>query len=156
MSNFYLYNDRVIVNDQFGQPFPIYFTADSGKVYYRMKIDTISNVKHPGVYLGIDDVGTRYFIHNHYHYGSAAIVPEYEFTKGRTIHLYREKCSNSPLAVIRVALSKVSDGERYNFLTYNCQTFANQACNNQRKSESAEKWLVGALALLFIGVIASK
>lgn len=155
MKNFYLYNDHVLIVNNNGSIFTIYFNEDSGKVYYRFKIGTLSKVKHPGIYLGKDAYGVGYFMHNHYHYGKAHITIQNEFTKGMPLYIYNEKCSNSPLKVIEIGLNEILRGESYKPITYNCQTFTNTACNNQRNSADAEKWVgrvvLGGLALLVLG-----
>lgn len=155
MRNFYLYNNRVEIVNNDGTIFTIYFNENSGKVYYRYKIGTISQIKHPGIFLGVDIWGKGYFLHNHYHYGKAHITTEAEFKKGQPIYIYNQKCSNYPLKVIEIGLNEIFRGERYKAVTYNCQTFTNTACLNKRKSTDVEKWVGGilltSLALLFIG-----
>lgn len=54
MRSFYLYNNRVEIFKNDGTIFTIYFNANSGKVYFRYKTGTISQVKHPGIFLGVD------------------------------------------------------------------------------------------------------
>lgn len=158
MKNFYLYNNRVEIVKNDGSIFTIYFNENSGKVYYRFKTGTISKVKHPGIFLGVDAWGTGYFLHNHYHYGKAHITTQAEFTKGQPIYIYNEKCSNTPLKVIEIGLNEILRGESYKPITYNCQTYTNTACHNQRKSAAVDKWVGGialaSLALLFIGALA--
>jgi hypothetical protein len=160
MKNFYLYNDRVEIVKNDGSILTIYFNEHSGKVYYRFKIGTLSKVKHPGIYLGKDAYGVGYFLHNHYHYGKAHITNQNEFVKGMPLYIYNEKCSNTPLKVIEIGLNEIMRGESYKPITYNCQTYTNTACHNQRKSADAEKWvggiLLGSLALLLISAIAGK
>ncbi len=157
MRNFDLYNNRVEIVKNDGSIFTIYFNENSGKVYFRYKIGTISKVKHPGIFLGVDTSGNGYFLHNHYHYGKATIVTEREFTQNKPIYIYNEKCSNAPLRVIEIGLNEMLRGESYKPITYNCQTYTNTACHNQRKSEDAEKWvsgiLLGSLALLGLGLV---
>lgn len=155
MKNFYLYNDKVEIVKNDGNIFTIYFNENSGKVYYRYKIGTVSQVKHPGVFLGVDTYGTGYFLHNHYNYGKAYIDTQKEFGKGMPLYIYNEKCSNTPLKVIEIGLIEILRGERYKPITYNCQTFTNTACHNKRKSADAGKWvggiLLSGLALLVLG-----
>lgn len=158
MKNFYLYNNRVEIVKNDGSIFTIYFNENSGKVYYRYKVGTISQVKHPGIFLGVDAWGTGYFLHNHYHYGKAHITTEAEFKNGMPIYIYNEKCSNTPLKVIEIGLNEILRGEHYKPITYNCQTYTNTACHNKRTSYDAEKWVGGialaSLALLLIGAVA--
>lgn len=157
MKNFYLYDSHVIVVNDDGNSSTFYFNTNSGKVYYRFKTGTISQVKHPGIFLGVDYNGIGYFLHNHYHYGKAYITTEMEFANGQPLYLYSEKCSNTPLKVIEVGLNEILRGERYKALTYNCQTYANSACHNNRTSADVEKWvggiLLGSLALLVISAV---
>jgi hypothetical protein len=158
MRNYYLYNNRVEIVKNDGSIFTIYFNQNSGKVYYRYKIGTLSNVKHSGIYLGADAYGTEYFLHNHYHFGKAHITTAANFIQGKPLYIYNEKCSNTPLRVIEIGLNEILRGESYKPVSYNCQTFTNTACNNQRKSADAEKVIGGivlaSLGFLFIGVLA--
>ncbi len=157
MKNFYLYDTHVIVVNNDGSTRTFYFNTNSGKVYYRYKTGTISEVKHPGIFLGVDYNGIGYFLHNHYHYGKAHITTEKVFAKGQSIYLYSEKCSNAPLKVIEIGLNEIMRGESYRPLTYNCQTYTNSACHNQRISADVEKWVggivMGSLALLLISAV---
>ena len=158
MRNFYLYNNRVEIEKNDGSIFTIYFNENSGNVYYRFKIGTVSRIKHPGIFLGVDTWGTGYFLHNHYHYGKAHITTEAEFKNRQLIYVYNEKCSNAPLKVIEIGLNEILRGESYKPVTYNCQTYANTACHNQRKSADAEKWVgglvLGGLALFLVSAVA--
>jgi hypothetical protein len=133
---------------------PIFFTKNIGKVFYRFKIGTISDVKHSGIFLGVDQGNTPYFIHNHYATGKAKIDPLNKFSQGKAIHLYEEKCTNEPRKVIRIALDLVKSGKPYDFLNYNCQTFSNKACHNQPISEDVQKWAGGIalFSLMALGV----
>lgn len=152
MKHYILHENRVDVWFKNGAFVTIYFNEYSGRVYYRNKIDTVMNIKHPGIYLGKDRNGTGYFLHNHYHYGKAHITTQFDFTKGEKIHLYNEMCLNSPMEVIRIGLNEVLRGERYKPISYNCQTFTNTACHSIRKSDDAERMLAGfaGVAMLFL------
>ncbi len=156
MKNFNLYSSRVEIIKGDGSIFVIYFNENSGKVYFRYKTDTVSQVKHPGIFLGVDIYGNGYFLHNHFHYGKAHITTEKEFSKGMPIYIYNEKCLNAPIKVIKLGLNEVLRGESYKPITYNCQTFTNSACHNKRTSEDAVKLIgrafVGSLVLLGFGL----
>lgn len=155
MKSFNLYNNRVEIVNNNGSISTIYFNVNSGKVYFRYKIGTISQVKHPGIFIGVDAYGIGYFLHNHYHFGKATIVTQREFAQGKQLYIYNEKCSNAPLKVIEIGLKEMLRGESYKPITYNCQTYTNTACHNQRKSDDADKWVgravLGGLALLILG-----
>ncbi len=158
MKNFYLHNNRVEIVNNDESLFIIYFNENSGKVYFRYKIGSISKVKHPGIFLGVDAFGNGYFLHNHYHFGKAHITTQADFAQGNPLYIYNEKCSNAPLKVIEIGLNEIMRGESYKAIAYNCQTYTNTACNNQRQSTDADKWLgrivLGSLALLVIGAVA--
>ncbi len=155
MKKFYLYLNKVDIVKNNGNIFTIYFNENSGKVYYRHKIGTVSQVKHPGIFLGVDAYGTGYFLHNHYHFGKAHITTQSEFANGKPLYIYNDKCSNTPLKVIEIGLNEILRGETYKPITYNCQTYTNTACHNKRKSADVEKWvggiLFGGIALFILG-----
>lgn len=118
---------------------------------------TISQIKHPSISLGVDANGIGYYLHNHYHYGKAHITTEKEFAHGMPLYIYNEKCSNTPLKVIEIGLNEMLRDESYKPVSYNCQTYTNTACHNQRKSEDVEKWVgsiaAGLLLFAFIGLV---
>ncbi|MBL7821229.1 MAG: hypothetical protein JNL65_11490 [Saprospiraceae bacterium] len=147
MKYFNLHQNCVEIVQDEGSIFTIYFNERSGKVYFRYKIEAIYKIKHPGIYLGTDKFGNGYFLHNHPHYGKAHIVSEKEFSKDSQIYFYSEKCSNNPIEVIEIGLNEVLRGECYKPITWNCQTYANTACHNQRSSED-----VGKVILFFLCV----
>jgi len=152
LETYYLYSDRVVLVLTDGNTQTIFFNNLSGTIYYRLKINTISNVKHPGIYLGVDAFGNNYYMHNHYENGKPAIVSEFDFTLGQPIHQYDQVVSNAPLDVINAGLSQVLAGKQYNWLNYNCQSFANEAGQAKRRSQAVENWAGGiglGLLLLF-------
>jgi len=156
MRTYKLHNKRVEIVNNNGSIFTIYFRENRGKVYFRYKIGTISQIKHPGIFLGVGVNRNGYFLHNHYHYGKAQITTEKEFTQGMPLYIYNEKCSNTPLKVIEIGLNEMLRCESYKPVTYNCQTYTNTACHNTRKSEDADKWVGKVLvgSLLFLGLTA--
>jgi hypothetical protein len=134
----------------------IHFTENSGKVYYRYKIDTISGIKHPGISLGVDTNGIGYFLHNHYLNGKAVIVTEQEFAQSKPLYPYMNKSSNDVQRVIETALYEAAKGQQYHPITYNCQTYVNIVVHNKRESEDVNKWAgitLGAAALIGLGLI---
>lgn len=130
----------------------IYFNQNSGKAYYRFKIQTISGVKHPGIYLGTDAAGIEYIAHNHYHYGKPVITTLDEFRMAQQIYYYEEYASNPPHIVIEKALNGVLRGERYTILTFNCQSFVQDVISNKRDSPSVNNFFA---SVLIIGVVAA-
>ncbi len=127
----------------------VYLNKDSGKVYYRRKINTVSDVKHTGIYLGKDVLGVNYFMHNHYLVGKPIIATETEFRKGKDIFLSNEYSQNSLLTVLGNALAAIIRGEKYDSVKYNCQSFTSEACNNIRHSPDVERWKGFAVLGLF-------
>jgi hypothetical protein len=160
MKKFILYNNRVEIVNIYGQNLTIYFNQNSGKVYYRHKIGSLSKIKHPGIFLGVDVEGISYFLHNHYHIGKAHITTEFEFRQGMPIYIYSDKCSNEPLKVIEIGLNEILRGESYKPVNYNCQTYTNTACHNSRVSEDSNKWmsrvLFGSLMVITVGTLFSR
>lgn len=156
MRTYKLLSNRVEIINNNGSVLTIFFNENSGKVYFRYKIGTISQIKHPGIFLGVDVNGIGYFLHNHYHYGKAHITTEKEFTQGMALYVYNEKCSNPPLKVIEIGLNEMLRGESYKPVTYNCQTYTNTACHNTPISEDADKWVGRVLisSLLILGISA--
>lgn len=132
----------------------LYFNQDSGKVFYRSKIGTLSDVKHAGIFLGVDRAGNRYFMHNHYKTGRPAIVSQAEFAQGSPLALYEGESINTPLETIRIGLEQVMNAEPYTWHSYNCQTFVNHARSNKRVSEDVNRWMSGLalVALVALGI----
>jgi hypothetical protein len=128
-----------------GHSATIFLNTNSGKVYYRYKIDTISKVKHPGIYLGTDTQGIHFFIHNHYEHKAPSIVTMKEFSKGYPLYAVEQPCVNEPEIILNQALRAVIEGKPYESLSHNCQNFVSQVCNNQSHSEDVQKWVGRAL-----------
>ncbi|HMJ71392.1 MAG TPA: hypothetical protein VK508_20995 [Cyclobacteriaceae bacterium] len=156
MKTFHLTHSRVEIHLNEVRIITIYFNQNSGKVYYRSKINTISEIKHTGIYLGVDIYGTPYFIHNHYQGGRPSIVTLEDFSKGQTIQEYAHSPKNGAIEIIRKALEEVVRGEQYHPVHYNCQTLVNIACNLKRQSEDVDKWMgrlfLGSMLLIGIGI----
>lgn len=156
MKSFYLTNSTLYVYLHNGSTLTIVLNADSGKTYFRFKIQTVSQVKHTGIYLGTDRFGTHYIMHNHYDNGRPCIVAFDDFKKGQDLYVYDINPVNSLLRVIEIGLNEILRGERYDSVNYNCQTFVNLACINKRKSDDVEKWIsrVFVGGLVFLGIAA--
>ncbi len=125
----------------------------SGKIIFRSKVDSLVDVRHPGIWLGTDyQTGEVYVIHNHYHFGGTHIATFSVYAAGQQVHWKKGSCTNDPKQVIKTGLDHVVSGRSYNWLIYNCQTFTNTACNNNPISENVSKWLWVALGVLLVGV----
>ncbi len=156
MRSFYLTNSALYIYMTNGATLAIFLNENSGKVYYRLKIDTVSQVKHTGIYLGTDRFGTHYMMHNHFENGRPCIVTFQGFAKGKEYYEYNINPENAPFLVIEIGLNEILRGERYDSVNYNCQTFINLACLNKRKSDDVDKWIgrVVVGSLLFFGIAA--
>jgi hypothetical protein len=145
MTHYQIFNHCLAVHLNTGEILWINFNQNSGKVYYRNKIGSPTGSKHTGVYIGSDANGIAWWIHNHYHVGSAHLVTGSEFAKGRAVHLYHKYCTNTWQTVIQKALDHVVRGERYMPISNNCQTLVNDACHNVKTSHDANRIVGGAL-----------
>lgn len=127
--------------------------ADSGRIVTRLKRNTISNVQHPGIWLGCEyQSGTPLVIHNHYLQGGAHISTFDAYAVGQNVNWIDGVCRNDWQTVLKIGLNHVISGKQYRALDYNCQTFTNTACHNQSRSESVEMW--GKIALGVLAFIA--
>ncbi len=127
----------------------IYFNYLSGQKHFRYKLAPSFNVKHTGIYIGQDEFGKEYYIHNHIDIGRAELVTKQEYSEGKQIH-FTEKCSNDRNSAISIAFGYVLRRQHYDLLSNNCQTLANDACHNQRKSQAVDNALGG---LFFAGIL---
>jgi hypothetical protein len=154
MKNYNIFTDRVEfwVSNNLHQV--IYFTADTGKIFFRYKIDTISNVRHPGIFLGQDNLGNQYIMHNHYEHGKPVIETLARFKKGQQLYLAERQSSLNNLTIVKKSLAEISSAKSYRQLTYNCQVFVNKICFDEERSEAVENWAGGIAAglLLFFGI----
>lgn len=160
MKSFTLYEHAVTLRKGDGTVITIYFNRDSGKPFYRLKIDTLWNTKHSGIYVGHDINNNHYVMHNHYQSGKPAIVTLQEFANGQAIYPYDTKICNTWFRTIEIGLNEVLRGESYHSTGYNCQTFVSRACNNTNHSEDVNKWIgrgvVGAFVILGVGTLLNR
>lgn len=160
MKDYILYQNCVDIIENNGTIKRIFFDTNSGNTYWRYKIPNLVGTKHSGIYLGKDNYGVQYFLHNHYYVGHPCMVSAKEFGQGLPLGIYDAKCSNTPLKVIEKALTQVIRKEPYHFESYNCQGFTNDACHNHRKSEDVGKWgqrlFFGTLAYIGLSLIFSE
>jgi hypothetical protein len=154
MKSYQLYNGHVDLVMSNGNILRLWLNEWSGKIVFRYKIDTISDVTHPGIVLGYDQVGTRYIIHNHFEHGKPVIEPQSFFSKGQELFMARRQSSFETSRIIQNGLNEVLWAKRYNWITNNCQCFVNRVCHNENKSEAVENWTGGILTglLLIAGI----
>jgi hypothetical protein len=129
-------------------------TKNSGRIVARKKVGTISNVNHPGIYVGKEVYTNESFIlHNHYRlFGSAGVSPMREYAAGQKVYWDNRVCINDRITVLQKGLGQALRREPYHWLTNNCQVTVNEACNNERKSEDVGQW-VGRIAFGVIGFL---
>ena len=123
-------------------------TEDSGRIVTRKKVGTISNVNHPGIYVGIDVHSNEEFIlHNHYRiFKTAGVSLFWEYAAGEKVYWDERVCVNDKMLVLQKGLNQAIRRKKYHWLTNNCQVTVNDSCNNQRTSEDVGKW-IGRIAL---------
>ena len=133
----------------------IQLTEDSGRVVTRKKVDTLSNVNHPGIHIGVEIHTNEVFIlHNHYRiFKTAGVSPFWEYAAGEPVSWDNRPCVNDKMLVLQKGLDQAVRREKYHWLTNNCQITVNDACRNDRVSEDVEKW-VGIIAFgLFAAIV---
>lgn len=152
----YLQDNLLLIVLDTGQKKRIRLDGNSGKILTRPKVNSLTNVQHPGIWLGTDYyTGEGYVIHNHYHFGGAHIATFPAYAAGQQVTWKAGRCTNDPMRVINTGLAHVVLGKPYDWLNYNCQTFANTACYNKPVSEDVNKWFEVALGVLLVGVAAT-
>lgn len=126
----------------------IRLTKDSGRIVTRKKVDTVSNVNHPGIYVGVDvHSNEASILHNHYRiFKTAGVSPFGEYASGEKVRWDNRICVNNKMQVLQKGLDQAIRREKYHWLTNNCQVTVNDACSNQRTSEDVGKW-IGRIAL---------
>jgi hypothetical protein len=151
LKSFKLYQNCVDLFMADGKMLRLWLNEWSGKIVFRYKINTISNVKHPGIVLGYDEAGVWYYMHNHFENGRPAIEQQIGFAKGQQVYTEQRQSDFGSLALIERGLNEIIAAKPYAWLGYNCQVFVNRVCFNENKSETVENWTGGlALGLLVL------
>jgi hypothetical protein len=128
----------------------VYFSENSGKICTRGKIDTLTDVLHPGIVIGKDKTGREWIAHNHYAHGKPMFEILDGYCKGRTVEWDNRIVNYSPKEIVKRAIAEQLKGKSYNAITYNCQTFVNIVVQNKPSSEAIDKLSDSGL---FIGTI---
>lgn len=135
----------------------IFQYVDSGKVITRKKIDTITDVDHPGIILGKDKAGRIWTAHNHFEIGRPTYHTLQAFAKGQKVFYDQRSVDYTQTQIVERTIAEVQKGKTYNRLNYNCQTFVNLIATNTNKSEAVDKIADGAIGvsvfLLILGLI---
>ncbi len=135
-------------------------TADSGRIIYRRKIDTVIGVNHPGILLGVDIWGNTWVVHNHYKYGYAVVENIADFCAGQDWWFDNRPLPYDKYTIVNHALCQWQTKKPYHWLTNNCEHFVNRIVGHSHKSNTVDKisdWAIfwGGLAAI-IGLIAGK
>ena len=139
----------------------IYEIPESGKIIYRAKIDTFTDVPHPGIILGNDIWETIWIIHNHHKNGCVEIETIQEFSQGENIFYDPRPVFYSTQDVLDRAILHYLQKTEYNWLTNNCQHFINNVVQNVHYSETIDlladrAMAAGGLAALCGAMIKNK
>ena len=155
IKDFQIGSDRAVITFRNSRKRDIHFDDDSGKAYYRYKLNTLDQIMHTGIYVGSDDRGVRYYVHNHTEEGYASIVTEKEFAQEQKVHEHGKESQFPPMEVLTRALEKAMEGEPYKLLTNNFQTFTNPSRADREHSAGVLKWslIAGGTITVIAGTI---
>ncbi|MDP4265415.1 MAG: hypothetical protein Q8941_23010 [Bacteroidota bacterium] len=154
MKSYQLYNGHVDLVMSSGTILRLWLNEWSAKIVFRYKINTVSDVEHPGIVLGYDQAGVWYYMHNHFEHGRPVIEAQEGFSKGKQLFIANRQSQYQRSVILQRGLEEVLQARPYNWLNYNCQIFVNRVCHNESKSEAVENWTGGLAlgALLFLGI----
>ena len=153
IKNYKLYPNWVDLTLIDNSTFRLWLNEWSGKIIYRYKINTISNVKHPGICLGFDKDRNWYYMHNHFEHSGPAIEIDKAFAKGHRLFLETRQSQYNSSIILQRGLNEMIQSKTYHWHDYNCQSYVNTVCFNENRSQSIDEWksALGFGALLFFG-----
>ena len=117
----------------------IYFSIDSGRVVTRSKIDTVTQVYHPGIILGDDIFGQTWVVHNHYSNKRPICEPMEKYALGQEMYWDDRPVKYGRVEIVERAINEALAGKKYLAVNYNCQTFVNLVVANDHTSEAVDK-----------------
>lgn len=122
-----IFEDEVelICND--GALKTIYYTEDTGRVFYRVKFVNGVDAWHPGLFIGRDRLGIEYFLQNNITTGNAEVVTKGQFSKGLEVCSDSRRCLGTPHRIVRMALARVVAGKPYRFRYYSSRNIERQS-----------------------------
>lgn len=134
----------------------IELNKDSGRVLWRFKKNNPFNIKHTGLYIGVDIMTKNHIIiHNHQDPGFPSITSFVDFAQGMKCYFEDSPCINEPKTVITRALQHVMENKPYKVTHDNCQTLTNSACHNVRRSEDVSRISNGLLGAALVVTLSS-
>lgn len=150
MGNYYLDRNRVSLPAKNVGSIVLSITPDSGRIVYRDKINTVIGIKHPGIELGTDQFGYKWYIHHHYKNTHPSIEREDAFSLGQPIFYDNRSVYYGKHEILERALAHWWAGKEYHWLWQNCQHFINKVVKNDGHSEAVDQ--VSDAAMLFGGI----
>lgn len=125
----------------------IYFFEHSGKVLTRGKIDTITDVSHPGIIMGVDVYNRVWVLHNHYSFDKPVFEVLENYSKAQTTYWDNIETKFTQKEIVIRAVAEQALGKTYNAVTYNCQTFVSIIVQGKPSSPAVDKLADGAMIL---------
>lgn len=133
----------------------INFSIDSGRVVTREKIDTVTQVYHPGIVLGNDIFGQTWVAHNHYSNKRPICETMDKYALGQQLYWDDRPEKFSRTELVHRAIDEVIDAKSYDPINYNCQIFVNKVVADEHVSESVDNLaniaIVGGALLGLLG-----
>jgi len=138
MNNYSINNRNITLPSTNGSPIVLSLTQNSGRIVYRDKINTLIGIKHPGIELGVDQFGNRWFVHHHYKNVRPTVEREDQFSLGEPIFYDNRPVNYSQIQIVERALNAWWFGNEYHWLWKNCQHFVNSVTKNESYSEAID------------------
>jgi len=112
-------------------------------------------IQHHALYIGFDESGTHWIIHNNVGVGvSLVTVNEFFRLCSRITRINRYAGSNTGRRrLVQRALQTI--GKPYDLIDYNCEHFTTEMKTGKINSKQVENALLGAILLLFMRVVFS-
>ncbi len=128
----------------------IFQYENSGKVITREKIDTVTEVFHPGIIIGKDKYGRIWVAHNHFSNKRPTFDLFDNFNNSRKPLWDKRKVRFSPEEIVQRAIAEVLKGKKYTWVNYNCQIFVNLIVRDEHTSEAVDKIADAAMVVAVV------
>lgn len=147
MNNYIINHQSITLPANNGSTIILSLTQNSGKIVYRDKINTLIGIKHPGIELGVDQWGHKWYIHHHYKNIKPSIEREDAFSLGEPIFYDDRTVNYSQYQILERALNAWWFGNEYHWLWQNCQHFVNSITKNSKHSDTIDEVSDSAMIL---------
>jgi hypothetical protein len=158
MINYSINSKNIFLPLDNGETIVLSITQNSGRIVYRDKINTLIGIKHPGIELGTDSQGYRWFVHHHYKNIKPSIEREDSFSLGELIFYDSRKVNYNQYKILERSLLAWWFGNEYHWLWQNCQHFVNEVSKGVSHSETIERVsdnsMIGGGIATLIGILA--